>query len=74
MSLVCEETPDSVKLGMLKLTSYIFEEIRDDQKIDVGLVDRVVLINQDKGCYFRIDENGMMRFSDRVCVPDVPEL
>ena len=27
MSLVCEETPDSVKLGMLKLTSGIIEEI-----------------------------------------------
>ena len=25
MSLVCEETPDSVKLGMLKLTSGIIE-------------------------------------------------
>ena len=29
MSLVCEKTHDSVKLGMLKLTSGILEEIRE---------------------------------------------
>lgn len=39
MSLVCEETPNSVKLGMLKLTSGIFKEIREGQKVDLGLVD-----------------------------------
>ncbi|KAI5405994.1 hypothetical protein KIW84_052663 [Lathyrus oleraceus] len=47
MSLVCEETPNSVKLGMLKLTSGILEEIRGSQKSDLGLVDRLTLINQD---------------------------
>lgn len=33
MSLVCEETPSSVKLSMLKLTSNIFEEIEEGQKL-----------------------------------------
>lgn len=40
---------------------------------DVGLVDQLVLINQGKGCDFRID-NGVIRFRDKVYVPDVPEL
>jgi len=42
LSLVCEFTPESVKLGMLKLTSNILEEIKVGQKEDLELVDRVV--------------------------------
>ena len=64
MSLVCEENPNSVKFGMLKLNSDILEEIKEGQNIDVGLVDRLVLTNQGKICDFRIDENSMMRFRD----------
>ncbi|XP_050908927.1 uncharacterized protein LOC127122669 [Lathyrus oleraceus] len=74
MSLVCEETPNSVKLGMLKLTSGILEEIRESQKSDLSLVDCLTLINQGNGGDFRVDENGVMRFRDRVCVPDVPNI
>lgn len=33
-----------------------------------------MLINQNKGDEFRIDENGVIRFRDRVYVLDVPEL
>ena len=70
LSLVCEETSSCVKLGMLKLTSGILDEIREGQKSDLGLVDRLTLINQGQGGDFRIDENGTMRCRDRVCVPD----
>src|ERR1044072_4757161 len=49
LSLVYETTPNSVKLGMLKLTSGILEEIRNGQKSDVGLVDKMTLINQGQG-------------------------
>lgn len=45
MSLVCEQTPNRVKLGMLKLTSGILEEITKGHKNDIGFVDRLVLIN-----------------------------
>ena len=38
------------------------------------LVDRVVLVNQGKGVDFILNENGVLMFRDRVCVPDVPEL
>ena len=74
MSLVCEETSYGVKLGMLKLTSGILDEIREGQKSNLGLVDRLPLINQGRGGDFRIDENGIMRCRDRVCVPDIAEL
>jgi len=74
MSMVCELTPESVKLGILKLTSNILEEIKVGQKEDLELVDRIVLVKQGKGVDFRLDEHGVLMFRDRVCVPDVPEL
>lgn len=39
MSLVCEDTPNSVKLDMLKLTKGILEEIIVGHKVDLGLLD-----------------------------------
>jgi len=74
LSLVSELTPDGVRLGILKLTSNILEEIKKGKKEDLELVDRVVLVNQGKGVDFRFDHNGVLMFRDRVCVPDVPEL
>jgi len=66
--------PESVKLGMLKLTSNILEEIKGCQKEDLELVERVVLVKQGKGTGFRLDEHDVLMFRDRVCVSDVPEL
>lgn len=55
LSLVSELTPDGVRLGMLQLTSNIFEEIKNGQKEDLELVDRIVLVNQGKGGDFRLE-------------------
>ena len=33
-----------------------------------------MLINQGKGGEFRVDESGVMRLGNRVCVPDILEL
>ena len=74
LSLVCESTHNSVKLGMLKLTSGILDEIREGQKSDMLLVDKLTLVNQGQGGEFRVDENGVLKFGNRVCIPDVTEL
>lgn len=74
MSLLCEMTLNSVKLGMLKLTSGTIEEIGEGLKSNLRLIDWLVLINQGKVVDFRINENGDMCFYDRVCVPDELEL
>jgi hypothetical protein len=71
LSLVSELMPDGVRFGMLKLTSNIVEEVKNGQKEDLELVDRVVLVNHGKGGDFRLSENGVLMFLDRVCVPDV---
>ncbi|KAI5409954.1 hypothetical protein KIW84_055424 [Lathyrus oleraceus] len=74
LSLVCESTHNGVKLGMLKLTSNILDEIREGQKSDVLLVDKLTLVNQGQGGEFRVDENCVLKFGNRVCIPDVTEL
>ena len=53
LCLVSDLTPSGVKLGMLKLTSNTLEEIKVRQKVNLELVDR-------------LDENGVMKFHDRV--------
>lgn len=72
LSLVCEVTAHSVKLGMLKLTSGFLDEIRESQKMNVALVDRMSSVNEDK--YFRVDENGIINFRYKVYVLDMQEL
>ncbi|MCI11571.1 putative reverse transcriptase, partial [Trifolium medium] len=74
LSLVCEVTPRSVRLGMLKLTNPFLEEIKRCQKTDRKLMEKLVLINEGKRIDFEIDENEVIRYRRRVCVPDVPEL
>ena len=66
LTLVSELTPDGVRLGMLKLTNNIFEEIKSGQKEDLELVDKVVLVNQGKGVDFKLNENGVLTFHGRV--------
>lgn len=63
---------DIVELGMLKLTSGFLDEIRESQKLDVVLVDRMSSTNEDKD--FRVDKNEILKFRDRFCVSDVLEL
>ncbi|KAI5435711.1 hypothetical protein KIW84_022223 [Lathyrus oleraceus] len=50
---------------MLKLTSGILDEIREGQKSDVLLVDKLTLVNQGQGGEFRVDENGVLKFGNR---------
>ncbi|GAU51584.1 hypothetical protein TSUD_414280 [Trifolium subterraneum] len=74
LSLVCEVTSNSVKLGMLKLTNLFLEKIRECQQEDEKLMKRVTLVTKGQENDFKIDENGVVKFRGRVCVPDVPEL
>lgn len=62
LSLVCKVTADSVKLGMLKLTSGFLEEIKESKKLDVALVDRLSLVNQCEDEDFRVEENWILKF------------
>lgn len=74
LTLLCERTCNNVKLDMLNLTTGVLEEVMEGRKIDLGLVDRLVSINQGQEGDFRIDQNGVITFRDRGCVPYVLEL
>lgn len=74
LSLVCNVTADSVRLSMLKLTSGFLDEIKESQKLDVALVDHMSSVNQGEDEYFRFNENGILKFRNRVCVHDASEL
>ncbi|MCI59247.1 putative DNA/RNA polymerase superfamily protein, partial [Trifolium medium] len=59
---------------MLKLRNPFIEDIKERQKSDKRLMEKMILINEGKETNIKVDENGVMRFHGRVCVPDVPEL
>ncbi|MCI49270.1 hypothetical protein A2U01_0070514, partial [Trifolium medium] len=59
---------------MLKLTNPFLEEVKECQKRDKKLMEKLVLINEGREVDFGIDENGVVRYRGRVCVSDVPEL
>ncbi|MCI67572.1 hypothetical protein A2U01_0088831, partial [Trifolium medium] len=59
---------------MLKLTNPFLENIKECQKTDMKLMEKLVLIQEGKETNIKVDESGVMRFQGRVCVPDVPEL
>ncbi|MCI68322.1 hypothetical protein A2U01_0089582, partial [Trifolium medium] len=37
-------------------------------------MEKMVLVSEGKEVDFGVDENGVLRYRGRVCVPDVPEL
>lgn len=55
-------TPNIEKLGMLKLTSQVLEEIKEGQKTKLELVDCVTLFTHGKEVNFKIDENEITKF------------
>lgn len=59
---------------MLKLTRDVLEEIKEGQMLDLRLIEQLALINQGKGIYFKVEENLIIRFLDKVWVLDFPEL
>ncbi|MCI51034.1 hypothetical protein A2U01_0072278, partial [Trifolium medium] len=59
---------------MLKLTNPFLEEVKECQKRDKKLMEKFKLIGEGKEVDFRVDENAVIRYRGRVCVPDVLEL
>jgi hypothetical protein len=74
LSLVCELSPQSVKLGMLKIDSDLMKSIKEAHKMDVKFVDLLVASNQIKDSDFKVDDQGVLRFRGRICIPDNDEM
>ncbi|MCI20147.1 polynucleotidyl transferase ribonuclease H fold, partial [Trifolium medium] len=74
LSLVCEVTPKSVRLSMLKLTNLFLEEIKECQKKDQKLMEKLMLINEGKETDFGVDENGIGHRSGLSIHPGVTKM
>ena len=74
LSMVCEVTPESVRLGMLKINNDFLDVIKENQKLDVKLVDLMPTGEGDAEGDFKVDDIGVLRFRGRICVPDNDEL
>ena len=74
MSLVCKVAPKSVMLGMLKINNDFLDNIKEAQKLDVELVDLVVGLDQSENYDFKLDARGVLRFHNRICIPNDTEM
>jgi len=74
LSLVCELLPQSVKLGMLKIDSEFLKNIKEAQKEDVKFVGLFIGENQTEVSDFKVDDQGVLRFRGRICIPDNDEM
>nr|KYP56354.1 Transposon Ty3-I Gag-Pol polyprotein [Cajanus cajan] len=63
-----------IKLGALRVTNSLIDEIREGQKVDPFLLSQVEKLNQGVESEFRVGVDGVLRFKDRLCIPSVPEL
>ena len=74
MILVCEVTPWSVMLGMLKINNEFLDSIKEAQKLDVKLVNSMVEIDQSENKYLKLDAQGVLRFRNWICISDDAEM
>jgi len=74
LSLACEVTPNSVRLGTLRITSELLGDIREVQKTNPFLRTKLEAIELGRDSSFNVGSNGVLRLQDRTCVPNVPEL
>src|SRR4030067_3471577 len=59
---------------MLKINSEFLNSIKEAHKLGVKLVDLMVGNNQAEDSDFKVDGQGVLRFRDRICIPDNEEM
>ena len=59
---------------MLKINNDFLDNTREAQKLDVKLVDLMVGIDQYENSDFKLDAQGVLRFNNRICIPDDAEM
>jgi len=59
---------------MLKIDSEFLKNIKEAQKEDVKFVDFLIGENQIEESDFKVDDQGVLRFRGRICIPDDDEM
>ena len=74
LGIACEVTPNSVRLGTLRITSELLRDIREGQKTDPFLRTLLEAIKLGRDSSFNVRSDGVLRLQDRICVPNVSGL
>jgi len=61
---------DSIRCSVLTLTNDVLKTIHDQQKNDAELQQFMSWIGTEKGKDYMMGSDGILRFRDRVCVPE----
>ena len=50
------------------------DSIKEAQRLDVKLVDSMVVIDPSENKYFKLDAQGVLIFCNRICIPNDAEI
>ncbi|XP_050877866.1 uncharacterized protein LOC127081680 [Lathyrus oleraceus] len=65
---------NSLHMSAMMIDNDFLNNIKEGQKLDVKLVDLMVGSNQTESNDFKVDEQGVLRFRDKICILDKDEL
>ncbi|XP_006598576.1 uncharacterized protein LOC114404475 [Glycine soja] len=68
------DTPNSVRLGTLRIYSELLGDIREGQKTYHFLRTQFEAIESGRDSSFNVGSDGALRLQERICVPNVPKL
>ena len=74
LNLAVKLRPNSICLGMLKISSEFLEEIKRAQERDQFLQEKLIAKVEAKESEFHKDSNGIIKFRDKICIPIKEEL
>jgi len=74
MNLDVQFRSDSIRLGILQITSDFLSQVRELQQGDVFLQEKLRLGVEGKEPEFQLGTDGILRFKERVCVPHNSDL
>jgi hypothetical protein len=74
MGLMLEAKEPGIFVAYMEIHSNLADEVISRQKHDAEILRFVELVTQGKAADFKIDDSGVLRHGDRLCVPNVDDL
>ena len=74
MNLSVDITPGKLCLNMTTISNDLMNDIRIEQGGDQYLQNEIELIKQNMVSNFKVGSDGILRFRDKICLPNYPEL
>ena len=74
LNLGVELHQDCMSLGNIVVSSDFLKLIKEKQEIDPHLIQKKELMNSGRVPEFRVSTDGILRFNDRICIPEDDEI